>query len=102
GKTLRRFDSYLSSKLLAEQLQHARLRLVGERECRDRDRLAGRECLAVGRFLVGVGEREVRCATLQHVDQVLVEVLANLHDREVRTERGGFRPQRGGGGVERR
>src|SRR5581483_12397887 len=37
---------------------------------------------------------------LQHVDQILAEVLANLHDREVRAERRGFRAQRGRRGVE--
>src|SRR5246127_3826325 len=76
---------------LAEQLQHTRLRLVGQRQRRDRDRLAGRERLAVGRFLVGVRQRQVRGAGLQNVDQVLVEVLTDLHDREVRTEAGSVR-----------
>src|ERR1700761_1089611 len=92
---VRRFESLLSSNL-AEQLQHARLRLVGERERGDRDRLAGRQRLAVGRFLVGVGQRQGRRTGLQNVDQGLVEVLTDLHDREVRTERGSFRAQRGG------
>src|SRR6202035_1212434 len=36
--------------------------------------------------LVGVGQRQVGRAGLQHVDQVLGEVLTDLHDREVRTE----------------
>ena len=62
----------------AQQLQHALLRLVGQRQRGHRDRLPGRQRLAVGRFLVGVGQRQVRCAGLQHVDQVLVEVLADL------------------------
>src|SRR5262249_21502268 len=96
-RNFRRFAAWLS----AQELQHARLRLVGQRQRRDRDRLAGRQRLAVGRFLVGVGQRQVRGAGLQNVDQVLVEVLTDLHDREIRTQRGGFRAQRGGGRVER-
>jgi len=36
-------------------------------------------------------------AGLQHVDQVLGEVLAVLHDRQVRTKRRCFRPQRAAG-----
>src|SRR5689334_23872557 len=86
---------------LAEQLQHARLRLVGERERGDRDRLAGRQRLAVGRFLVGVGQRQVGRTGLQNVDQVLVEVLTDLHDREVRTERRSLGTQRAGGSRQR-
>ena len=85
----------------AEQLQHALLRLVGERERGHRDRLAGRQRLAVGRFLVGVGQRQVRGAGLQHVDQVLREVLTDLHDRQVRTEVRRFRAQRGADVAER-
>src|SRR5271169_3264814 len=87
---------------LPQELKHALLRLVGQRQRRDRDRLAGRQRLAVGGFLVGVGQRQVGCAGLQHVDQVLREVLADLHDRQVRTERRGFRAQRGGDVVKRR
>src|SRR5579872_2556816 len=86
----------------AQELQNVLLRLVGKRERRGRDRLPGRERLAVGRFLVGVGERQVGRAGLQHVDQVLVEVLADLHDRQVGAEGGGLRAQRDAGGVERR
>src|SRR6266436_6233348 len=78
----------------AQELQHTRLRLVGQRQRRDRDRLAGRQRLAVGRFLVGIGKRQVGRAGLQHVDQVLREVLADLHDRQVRAESRGLRPQR--------
>src|SRR6266446_4497713 len=78
----------------AQQLQHARLRLVGKRQRGDRDRLAGRQRLAVGRFLVGIGKCQVGRTGLQHVDQVLREVLADLHDRQVRTESRGLRPQR--------
>src|SRR5262249_26803572 len=96
-RNFRRFAAWLS----AQELQHARLRLVGQRQRRDRDRLAGRQRLAVGRFLVGVGQRQVRRTGLQNVDQVLVEVLTDLHDREVRTQRRGFRTQRGGGIRER-
>src|SRR5262249_50398606 len=96
-RNFRRFAAWLS----AQELQHARLRLVGERQRGDRDRLAGRQRLAVGRFLVGVGQRQVRRTGLQNVDQVLVEVLTDLHDREVRTERRGLRPQRGRGGRQR-
>src|ERR1700759_4889433 len=75
----------------AQELKHALLRLVGERQRGHGDRLAGRQRLAVGRFLVGIGQRQVRRTGLQHVDQVLVEVLTDLHDREVRTERRSFR-----------
>src|SRR5712664_1777884 len=79
----------------AQELQNALLRLVGERERGDRDRLAGRQRLAVGRLLVGVGQGQVGRPGLQHVDQVLREVLTDLHDREVGTERRGLRTQRG-------
>src|SRR6202022_2270304 len=82
----------------AQELQPALLRGVGQRQRGHRDRLAGRQRLAVGRFLVGVGERQVGGAGLQHVDQVLVEVLADLHDRQVRSEARSFRAQRGAGG----
>src|SRR5207244_7020396 len=67
----------------AQELKNALLRLVGQRQCRRRDRLAGRQRLAVGRFLVGIGERQRGRTGLQHVDQVLVEVLAGLHERQV-------------------
>src|ERR1700726_2387279 len=104
GRKTARFPPPFRYRLLpsgsAQQLQHARLRLVGQRQRRDRDRLAGRQRLAVGRFLVGVGQRQVRRTGLQHVDQVFVEVLTDLHDREVRTKRGGFRTQRRRGGGE--
>src|ERR1700679_1647308 len=86
----------------AQQLQHALLRLVGERQRGDRDRLAGRQRLAVGRFLVRIGQRQVGRTGLQHVDQALVEVLADFHDRQVRTKRGGLGAQRGGGLGQRR
>src|SRR5262249_58965904 len=66
----------------------------------DRDGRAGGRGVVVGRFLVGVGERQVGRAGLQHVDQVLVEVLTHLHDRQVRTKRRRFRPQRAGGRVQ--
>src|SRR5207342_548061 len=86
----------------AQELKNVLLRLVGERQRGGRDRLAGRQRLAVGRFLVGVGQRQVGRTGLQHVDQVLVEVLADLHDRQVGAEGRGLRPQRGAGGVEAR
>src|SRR5712671_704074 len=86
----------------AQELQNALLRLVGERQRGGRNRLAGRQRLAVGRFLVGVGKRQVGRAGLQHVDDVLVEVLADLHDRQVGAEGRGLRAQRDAGGVERR
>src|SRR6478672_4526821 len=86
----------------AQELKNALLRLVGERQRRSRNRLAGRQRLAVGRFLVGVGERQRGRTGLQHVDQVLVEVLTDLHDRQVGAEGGRLRPQRDAGGVERR
>src|SRR5438874_6290164 len=79
--------------LSAQQLQHARLRLVGQRQRRDRDRLTGRQRLAVRRFLVGIGQSQVGRAGLEHVDQVLGEVLPDLHDRQVRTQRRSLRPQ---------
>src|SRR5690606_3036460 len=68
---------------LAEQLQHTLLRLVGQRQRRDRDRLTGRQRLAVGGFLVGVGQRQVGRTGLQHVDQILREVLTDLHNRQI-------------------
>src|SRR4029077_14836375 len=84
----------------AQELKHALLRLVGKRERGDRDRLAGGQRLAVRRFLIGVGQRQVRRTGLQHVDQVLREVLTDLHDREVRTQGGGLRAQRRAGAVQ--
>src|SRR4051794_7983661 len=81
-------------RLLAEQLEHALLRLIGQRQRGDRDRLAGRQRLAVGRLDVGVGQGQVGRTGLQHVDQVLVEVLTNLHDGQVRTKARRFRTQR--------
>src|SRR5215468_6478002 len=77
----------------AQELQNALLRLVGERQRGGRDRLAGRQRLAVRRFLVRIGQRQVRRAGLQHVDQVLREVLTDLHHREVRTQGGSLRAQ---------
>src|SRR5580698_2471603 len=85
---------------LAQQLQHALLRLVGERQRGHRDRLAGRQRLAVGRFLVGIGQRQIRSAGLQHVDQALGKILADFDDREIRTEGRGFRAQGRAGGIE--
>src|SRR6267378_1870921 len=95
----RRFSYLLPSKS-AQQLKHALLRGVGQRQRGDRDRLAGGQRLAVRRFLVGVGQREVRRTGLQHVDQVLGEVLTDLHDREVRTQGRRFGAQRGAGSAE--
>src|SRR5579864_771777 len=85
----------------AQELEDALLRLVGERERGYRDRLAGRERLAVGRFLVGVGERQIGRAGLQHVDQALREVLADLDDRQIGAKGGSLRAQLGAGAVER-
>ena len=48
----------------------------------------------LARFLVGVGEHQVVGAGLQRVDHVLGEVLAVLHDRQVRTEGRSLRAQR--------
>src|SRR6267378_3985231 len=90
----RRFSYLLPSKS-AQQLKHALLRGVGQRQRGHRDRLAGGQRLAVRRFLVGVGQRQVRRAGLQHVDQVLGEVLTDLHDRQVRTQGGSLRAQQG-------
>src|ERR1700738_3832287 len=84
----------------AQQLQHALLRLVGERQRGHRDRLARRQRLAVGRFLVGIGQRQIGGAGLQHVDQVLVEVLTELHDRQVRTQGRRLGTERGAGRAE--
>src|ERR1700687_1158022 len=86
----------------AQQLENVLLRLVGKRQRGGRNRLAGRQRLAVGRFLVGVGERQGGRTGLQHIDDVLVEVLADLHDRQVGAEGRGLRPQRDTGVVERR
>src|SRR4051794_25136586 len=85
---------------LAEQLEHALLGLVGQRQRGHRDRLAGGEGPAVRRFLFGVGQRQVGRAGLQHVDQVLREVLTDLHDREVRTEGRSLGPERAAGCAE--
>src|SRR5260370_35593273 len=41
---------------LAQELQHALLRLVGQGQRGHRDRLARRQRLAVGRFLVGIAQ----------------------------------------------
>src|SRR6476660_1560536 len=101
GPKPRRRDGSSSSPKSAQELQNALVRLVGERERGDRDRLAGRQRLAVGRFLVGIGQGQVGRPGLQHVDQVLREVLTDLHDREVGTEGRSLRAQRGAGGVER-
>jgi len=49
--------------------------------------------------LVGVRQRQVGSAGLQHVDQALVEVLTDLHHGEVRTEGRSFRAQGVAGGV---
>src|SRR5882724_3573003 len=87
------------SPVSAQELKNVLLRLVGERQRGGRNRLAGRQRLAVGRFLVGVGQRQSGRTGLQHVDQVLVEVLADLHDRQVGAEGRGLRPQRDAGGV---
>jgi hypothetical protein len=84
----------------AQQLKHALLGLVGQRQRGDRDRLAGRQRLAVGRFLVGIGQRQIGRSGLQHVDQVLREVLAELHDRQVRTQGRRFGAERGAGRAE--
>ena len=44
---------------LLQELEHALLRLIGKRERGHCDRLAGRQRLAVGGFLIGVGQRQV-------------------------------------------
>src|SRR6185369_874589 len=54
------------------------------------------------RLFVRVGQRQVGRAGLQHVDQVLVEVLPNLHDGEVRTQRRRLGAQCAGGVAQRR
>src|SRR6195952_5068718 len=96
----RRFRSSVVLFRSLQQAEHALLRLVGQRQRRDRDRLAGRQRLAVGRFLVGVGQRQVGRTRLQHVDQGLVEVLADLHHRQVGTKSGRFSAKRGAGGTQ--
>ena len=45
-------------------------------------------------------KRQVGRSGLQHVDQVLIEVLANLHDREVRTESRSLGTKQAAGGAE--
>src|SRR5204863_627191 len=95
GPTPRRRDGSNGSPKSAQELQDALVRLVGERQRGDRDRLAGRQRLAVGRFLVGVGQGQVGRAGLQHVDQVLREILTDLNDRQVRTQGRRLGPQRG-------
>ena len=64
---------FSDTSYLAEKLEHALLRGVGQRQRGDRDGLAGRQRLAVGRLDVGIGQGQVRRTGLQHVDQVLVE-----------------------------
>ena len=59
GPKPRRRDGSSSWPKSAQELQNALVRLVGERERGDRDRLAGRQRLAVGRFLVGIGQSQV-------------------------------------------
>src|SRR6185437_11098854 len=83
----------LCDRCLLEQTENRLLALVGQRQGRDGDRLTSRQRLAVGGFFVGVGEREVRRTGLEHVDQVLGEVLADLDDRQVRTQGRRLRPQ---------
>src|SRR5258708_20879614 len=56
----------------------------------------------VRRSGVGVGKGQVGRAGLQHVDQVLREVLTDLHDRQVRTESRSFGAQRRAGGSQAR
>jgi hypothetical protein len=61
------FGCWLLLSGSAQQLQHALLRLVGEGERGDRDRLADPQRLAVARFLVGVGQLRFEapvCSTL--------------------------------------
>ena len=96
----RRLEDLSREPRSAQELKHALLGLVGERERGDRDRLAGRQRLAVGRFLVGVGQGQVGRTGLQHVDQVLVEVLTDLHDGQVRTQGGRLGAEHGAGRVE--
>src|SRR6202051_61160 len=60
--------SFSLRSISAQQLKHALLGLVGQRQRRDRDRLAGRQRLAVGRFLVGGGPRQGGRAGLHDVD----------------------------------
>src|SRR6476619_4553732 len=69
--------SFFGSKS-AEELEHALLRLVSQSQRGNRDRLAGGQRLAVCRCFIGIGQRQVGRAGLQHIDQVLVEVLTNL------------------------
>ena len=59
GPKPRRRDRLNASLKSTQQLENALVRLVGERERGDRDRLAGRQRLAVGRFLVGIGQSQV-------------------------------------------
>ena len=79
---------------LPQELEDALLGGVGQRQGRDAHRLTGRQRLRVRRFLVQVGVRQVGRTRLQHVDQLLGEVLAVLNDRQVRAQgarRGGQR-----------
>src|SRR6185312_14832312 len=91
----------LLRRCLLEQTENRLLALVGQRQGRDGNRLTGRQRLAVGGFFVGVGESEVRRTGLQHIDQVLGEVLTDLHDRQVGTQSRRLRPESARRGVQR-
>src|SRR6202171_4944232 len=71
---------------LTEQLEDRLVRLRSQRQRRDRKLLAGLQRQHVGAFQVGVDEREPIGAGPQGIDHVVGEVLAVLHDRQVRAE----------------
>jgi len=98
--------TFAENQQSAQQLQHALLRtwLAERRGAGYRDRLPGRQRLAVGplpRWRSAEASGWIETG-LQHIDQLLGEVLADLHDRQVGAET--LRPcerRRDAGSVER-
>src|SRR5205814_3677203 len=78
-----------------EKAEHSLAGLRGERQGGGGQLLPGLQSEQVGAFLVRVGEGEGVSTGLQRVDRRLGEVLADLHGRQVRTERLRLRTQRG-------
>src|SRR4029079_7974414 len=79
---------------LLEQAEHGLAGLRGKLQGGGGQLLAGLQREQVGAFLVRVGEGEGVGAALQRVHHGLGEVLADLHGRQLRTERLGLRTQR--------
>src|SRR5216684_79052 len=71
---------------LREQLEHRLLRLVRNRQGRNRQLLAGLQGKEVRAFLVLVGQNQLVGAGLQRVDEILGEILTGLNRRRIRAE----------------